>query len=200
MKKDLFYYMSMLYLVTINSLVWNIKMFLSTRKKIKKDNNKLVIFDTSIGSKNLGDEVIMDYCMDWIEKIFKYDDYIKIPMHTMPQKKVLKEAIDSKNKIVCGTNLLYSDMSKQKQWRFGSPFCSYKMYSIRFVLLFFFLLFQQPYGCKDRGFFSRKYKKSTRCCQRIRFLFWNRLPQSIYLWRYRSRENISLQLHCQRID
>ncbi|MBV4438485.1 polysaccharide pyruvyl transferase family protein [Clostridium tyrobutyricum] len=87
-------------------------------KKIQsgKLNNLIAIFDTSIGSDNMGDFIIMDYCNNIINNLFKENKKIYVSTHTKNNKKINKNIRFSKYKIMCGTNILSSSIDTVGGW------------------------------------------------------------------------------------
>lgn len=79
---------------------------------------KILLFDTSIATLNMGDEVIMYSIKENLKEFFKKNYCINMPTHTLNfawyQNKFLKNRLYSYNnvdyKFVCGTNLLYTNM------------------------------------------------------------------------------------------
>ncbi|MFP7299294.1 polysaccharide pyruvyl transferase family protein [Neobacillus niacini] len=77
----------------------------------------IALFDTSIGSDNLGDQIIMEAVEGIILDLFPNDYLIKFPTHDVisnPSYKLIKTC---NNKFVGGTNLLTSDMKSYKLWK-----------------------------------------------------------------------------------
>ena len=83
---------------------------------MQKDNDKLIRFDTSLGTENLGDYIIMHYCNKILNELFPDHQSVHISTHLMPspeQEKVVKQI---KYKFVCGTNLLTSNIEHHWRW------------------------------------------------------------------------------------
>ena len=77
------------------------------------EKNKIVLLDTAIDSDNIGDEIIMDYCMQACEDFLENREVLHIPTHSYdPQA----EHIEPYFKILCGTNLIYTQMECSRQW------------------------------------------------------------------------------------
>lgn len=80
---------------------------------------KIVIFDTSVGSLNLGDEIILDSVKKELNNIFKHNTmFINLPTHERISRyshKIIKESCYS---FVAGTNLLSSRhyIIRENQW------------------------------------------------------------------------------------
>ena len=108
----------------IDSSVWTAKMMFCSKKASDTSNHTIVIFDTSIGTDNVGDEIIMNYCNNRLSELFD-GEYLYVPLQIKPSNDLLKLAVDSKYKFICGTNLLYPRMEMQDQWVFGYPFFAY---------------------------------------------------------------------------
>jgi polysaccharide pyruvyl transferase WcaK-like protein len=79
--------------------------------------NKLSIFDTSVCTENLGDKIIMDSAMEEIRSIFGETFYVHLPTHDKLGFPSYKHIKNSDFKILCGTNLLSSNMIKYNQWK-----------------------------------------------------------------------------------
>lgn len=71
-----------------------------------------MLLDTSIGSQNIGDSIIMDYCESQLEDIFPWNKRCHIPTHCSATKKQIDELGKSKFKFLCGTNILQGDMNQ----------------------------------------------------------------------------------------
>lgn len=83
---------------------------------LQNDNNKLIRFDTSLGTENLGDYIIMHYCNKILDELFPDYHSIHISTHLMPE--IEQEAFikQTKYKFVCGTNLLTSTIEHHWRW------------------------------------------------------------------------------------
>lgn len=80
-----------------------------------------IIFDTSIGSENLGDQIINDYC----NKIFddlEIHPLARITTHQFPSTEEENLINPDSVKIITGTNILSSKMSKTSIWHRPSKF------------------------------------------------------------------------------
>lgn len=82
----------------------NLKCFSLFNRKIENDKH-IVIFDTSINSDNLGDEIINDYCNKIFNEI-KLCKVDRVPTHTYPDNYEEKFLSKTSLKIITGTNLL----------------------------------------------------------------------------------------------
>jgi len=81
--------------------------------------NKIGIFDTSIYSDNLGDEIIMRSVNSVLREIFPNADFARIPTHIYPSKDEIKIAQKSHKNFVGGTNLLCANQIFRPQWKFS---------------------------------------------------------------------------------
>ncbi|WP_286033949.1 polysaccharide pyruvyl transferase family protein [Fusobacterium necrogenes] len=88
---------------------------------------KIVIFNTAIGSLNTGDYIIMESCNKIVKKIFNNYFFVDIPTHIYFNIKDRYLLSENKFMFVCGTNLLrdFSVWSKKNQWKVGGLFLLY---------------------------------------------------------------------------
>ena len=86
------------------------------------DYSNIVILDTSIGSDNAGDRIIMEHCSDICKSIFPNSHFTNIPTHIYDPK---CEYVGKNFKILCGTNLIYTHMEKSIQWALPRKIESY---------------------------------------------------------------------------
>ena len=80
---------------------------------------RIAILDPSICTSNIGDKIIMDSAEKEIKSVFKNAFYVKIPTQEIIFKMSYKHIKNSEEKIVCGTNLLSSNMPFYNQWKIG---------------------------------------------------------------------------------
>lgn len=78
-----------------------------------------IIFDTSIGTTNLGDHIIMDAVNRIADKLFLDDFVINVPTHFAIHPKDLPTFRKYDTGIVGGTNLLKNNILRKKQWKIG---------------------------------------------------------------------------------
>lgn len=74
-----------------------------------------VLLDVSLGSDNIGDHVIMDYCLQACSVALATDRFDRVPTHRYAPE---LDHIRGKLKILCGTNLIYTHMEQSTQWAF----------------------------------------------------------------------------------
>ena len=79
--------------------------------------DKITVFDTSVATLNIGDEIIMDAVYKQLRSIFNEEMFIKLPTHEKLYKKSWFITRTSRCGFVGGTNLLSSNMFKlSNQW------------------------------------------------------------------------------------
>lgn len=78
---------------------------------------KILIFDTSVISENIGDFIIMDSINKEIRDLFKDDMFFSSFTHDKVSKKTYKLNNSSDYSFVGGTNLLSSHMEIYNQWK-----------------------------------------------------------------------------------
>ena len=78
---------------------------------------KILVLDTSISTENIGDKIIMDYCNNIIKEIFGDSFYVNIPTHDVISSHSYNHSKSSDYRLLCGTNLLTSNMNKRNQWK-----------------------------------------------------------------------------------
>ena len=82
----------------------------------QKDNGTIIRFDTSIGTHNLGDYIIMRYCGKILDEMFPKHTTVNISTHLMPTEEQEQTVKQTKHKFVCGTNLLTSHIEHHWRW------------------------------------------------------------------------------------
>lgn len=75
------------------------------------------VFDTSIATQNVGDEIIMDAVYHELHEVFNEAMFLKIPSHEVIGISSLSLIRHSEFGIVGGSNILSSSMNKYKQWK-----------------------------------------------------------------------------------
>lgn len=78
-----------------------------------------IIFDTSIGTTNLGDHIIMDAVNNIIDELFMDDFVISVPTHFSIHPKDLFKLRKYDTGLVGGTNLLKNNTLRKSQWKVG---------------------------------------------------------------------------------
>lgn len=82
----------------------------------QKDNGTVIRFDTSLGTDNLGDYIIMHYCGKILDGMFPEHAAAHIGTHLMPTAEQEQAVKRTKYKFVCGTNLLTSSIEHHWRW------------------------------------------------------------------------------------
>ena len=83
---------------------------------LQKDRGTVICFDPSLETDNLGDEIIMRYCLRELENLFPEGRFDHIPTHVLPTREEAVLAERTKYKFVCGTNLLTSQIEHHWRW------------------------------------------------------------------------------------
>lgn len=80
---------------------------------------QVCLLDTGIGSRNMGDHIIVDSIKRQLREVFPDAIFVTVPTHEYlgPESIKLMDACDVR--LVCGTNLLASHMDQYKQWKIG---------------------------------------------------------------------------------
>ena len=78
---------------------------------------KIILFNPSISSLNLGDEIIFRSIYNELKEFFHEDFIVNISTHLPISNRYMRYISDADYKIVCGTNLLQSKMNGRfRQW------------------------------------------------------------------------------------
>lgn len=85
--------------------------------RLRQDSQTVAAFDTAIGSRNLGDRVIMDACERFLESAFPDKPLLHLPVHTLPTEQQLQQLKQCKYRFLCGTNLLTSHIETWWNWQ-----------------------------------------------------------------------------------
>ncbi|MBH0048908.1 polysaccharide pyruvyl transferase family protein [Pseudoalteromonas sp. SWYJZ19] len=86
-----------------------------------KFNNSITVFDTSIGTMNVGDEIINDSAKKWLKYLFSNEQFINLSTHDGISNVGINRSSTSDYRFVCGSNILNSNLLTSQQWNF-SPF------------------------------------------------------------------------------
>ena len=81
---------------------------------LRCDKNNIVLFDTSLETKNMGDYIIMENCLKQLRPVLNVDTAVHISTHKIPKN--INECV-GKYKILCGTNILSSRMGNYGLWK-----------------------------------------------------------------------------------
>ncbi len=81
----------------------------------------IALFDTSIASPNIGDQIIMDSVRRQLGPLFPGAYFVNLPTHDIISKISRRLVERSDYSFVGGTNLLSSDMDRHNQWKIGRP-------------------------------------------------------------------------------
>lgn len=92
----------------------------------KIDIDKVVLFDTSIGTSNLGDKIIEYYSRKALLNVLRNNKVIHVPTHNLPSEDQLVDIRTSKTKIVCGTNLITPHIENFSNWKMPYNLTGYR--------------------------------------------------------------------------
>lgn len=92
----------------------------------KSELNKLVLFDPSLESENLGDSIISYYCTKALSEMLCAKDVVQAPTHTLPTEKQLEDISCAGLKIVCGTNLITPHFEEFTNWKMPPNLMGYR--------------------------------------------------------------------------
>lgn len=113
----------------------------------QKDDGTVIRFDTSLGTDNLGDYIIMHYCGKILDEMFPEHTFTSIGTHLMPTMEQEKTVKQTKHKFVCGTNLLTSNI--EHHWRWILPDGLRRKWNYRNVILLGAGWGEYQDGCSD---------------------------------------------------
>jgi len=125
-----------------NSLYKVISSNISIRKEYKNEvttrinNNQIAILNTSLGTSNLGDEIIMFYIKRNISEYLQGYDIIEVSTHLYPTKEQVEKLLDSKYVLIYGTNILSPRMELYSVRPIKKEFLNINSFS-QFLLCFF---------------------------------------------------------------
>lgn len=102
----------------VYSLLGNANVILNKVKySLQKTDEDIVVFNTAIGTDNLGDCIIMKYCYEYLKSTFPEKNFREISTHIVPNGEETGVVKRKKYKFVCGTNLLTSHIEEWWNWR-----------------------------------------------------------------------------------
>lgn len=83
----------------------------------------IALFDPSIASLNLGDQIILDAVRSELEELMPHEQIINLPTQEVISSISIRHAMKSTYRLVGGTNLLSSHMRSYKQWQISLAQC-----------------------------------------------------------------------------
>lgn len=86
----------------------------------------LALLDTSEGTDNLGDFIIMRFCEEALKPLIESEKTLSVPTHCIPSAELLKKLEQCDRKIICGTNILYPQMEYASIWKLPPTAEAYK--------------------------------------------------------------------------
>lgn len=81
--------------------------------------SNIILYDPSLNSDNIGDEVIYQACHNVVSSLFPKANLIRIATHTPTPYFFLPLIANADISFICGSNLLSSDLRKYNQWKLG---------------------------------------------------------------------------------
>jgi polysaccharide pyruvyl transferase WcaK-like protein len=78
---------------------------------------QIALYDTSVGSPNLGDQIIMESVEREVAQLFPYAFISRLPTHDRIGKYGRRELRNADLVIAGGTNLLFSHWRRDRQWK-----------------------------------------------------------------------------------
>ncbi|EHO8535992.1 polysaccharide pyruvyl transferase family protein [Vibrio parahaemolyticus] len=84
-----------------------------------KLNPSITVFDTSIGSLNVGDQIINQSASKYLNELFDGHQFIVLPTHSGLKSVGINRANIGDKRFVCGSNILNSDLLFHQQWNFS---------------------------------------------------------------------------------
>ncbi|MEA1624749.1 polysaccharide pyruvyl transferase family protein [Salmonella enterica] len=94
-----------------------------------ENNNLICIYDTSVSSLNVGDEIINQSGTDEIKTIFPHEQFFRLSTHVGTSAIGISYANLCRHRIVCGSNLLSDKMYRSANW-YLSPLDIIRMKSV----------------------------------------------------------------------
>ena len=111
-------------------ITWPVRKLNSKKRNAPpgKRRNRLLIFDVSIDTDNLGDGILMHYGNKIIHEMLKGIDcdVVRIPTHKIPSNDDLKVISEADSRVVVGTNLLCNDVAKYNLWKLPEDVSAYQ--------------------------------------------------------------------------
>lgn len=107
----------------LKTLCWAADVKLHPGVRRRKDGTR-VLFDTSIGSMNMGDSIIAHYCSLALEGIA--EEALRLPTHLLPNGDQLTRLASAERKIVCGTNLMTPHFEEFSNWKMPGDLRGYR--------------------------------------------------------------------------
>ena len=92
----------------------------------KTRDDALLLFDTSIGSLNMGDSIIAHYCRIALAQLMEAREVVCLPTHIQPDRAGLKQLGSAGTKIVCGTNLMTPHFEEFSNWKMPENLHGYR--------------------------------------------------------------------------
>lgn len=92
-------------------------MSLLGRLRDRRRFGRIRLYDVSLGTDNLGDDIIMSYAQREIESLFPRARFVHLPTHRSPTDEEFGGTADKDISLVCGTNILCPDVATYNLWK-----------------------------------------------------------------------------------
>lgn len=89
-------------------------------------NSGTILLDTSMGSDNAGDSIIMENCLLQLSDCLDTSNLGRVPTHRFPKAEEEKHLRVASQKILCGTNILSGHMRHYGLWKLGCDISPYR--------------------------------------------------------------------------
>lgn len=96
--------------------------FNKTSCRLRSGSDDVIIFNTAEKTDNLGDQIIMRYCSQYLRQVFQGCHFVGYSTHVCPPKEAEKRIRRAKYRFVCGTNLLTSHIEQHWNWTLPAGF------------------------------------------------------------------------------
>lgn len=90
----------------------------------RKDS--VLLFDTSMGSLNMGDSIIAHYCALALEEVLGEREPLRLSTHSMPSQEQISQLRYAGTRIVCGTNLITPHFEEFSNWKMPKNLAGYR--------------------------------------------------------------------------
>ena len=139
----------------------------------KNGSEEIALLDTALESDNLGDQIIMENCIEQLSKVMDTKQLNHFPTHRFLSSEEKEKLKNTKLKILCGTNVLSGNVREYGLWKIDSdisPFTETLLMGAGFdneddkhdlysVLFYKTILTKQYYHSVRDSFSERKLKK-----------------------------------------
>lgn len=86
---------------------------------LQRNENLIALYDTSVGSLNVGDEIINSSSQLILSEIFKTKQFVKATTHDGMSSTCITHFNNASHRILCGSNIFSGRMFISNQWNIG---------------------------------------------------------------------------------